>query len=505
MSAQMATFTPNESLTVGGLAEALAGLGAVVEGDRRAAVVDVCHDSRDAKPGAAFVARRGARSDGARHAADAVSRGATLIICEHSDALPIVSAPVLRVNDARLALALAAEAVHGYPSRSLDVVGITGTNGKTTTAWLTQAAIEGAGGRAARLGTLGFDFSGRSESYGLTTPEADDVSRYLARTRDAGGSHFVMEVSSHGLIQRRVDAVRFRVAAFSNLSQDHLDYHSSMEEYGQAKRRLFDELSPLRSVINIDDEFGNALSKEHDSIRVSARGDADVMAQDVELSDVGTSATIWVEGRRMPYRGRLVGAHNLDNVLLTLGIVQALKLDVNGALAALQSCSGVPGRFERCDAVGDDIVVLVDYAHTPEALERALQAARALTSGALHCVFGCGGDRDPEKRAKMGRIAGQNADRIIVTNDNPRSEDPGQIASAIVEGLEPTGRQHEVILDRRRAIETAVLGAACGDVVLIAGKGHEPYQLIAGQVFDFDDRQEARAALVARRSGGARS
>ncbi len=505
MSMAMTIPTLSSNLTAGGLAEILGVAGVLPAGSAGVPISDVCHDSRQVTPGAAFVARRGAHVDGARYVRDAVARGASLVVCERSQELSGVAVPVLYVDDARLALALAAEAVHGYPSHALDVVGITGTNGKTTTAWLTQVALKSIGVAAARLGTLGFDFAGASESFGLTTPEADDVSRYLGRTQAAGGSHFVMEVSSHALSQRRVDGIRFQVAAFSNLSQDHLDYHASMQEYGEAKRRLFAELRPERSVINIDDAFGRQLSRERPSITVSALGPAEIAAHDVELSDSGTRATLSVAGERLAYEGRLVGAHNLDNLLLTLGIVHALELDVAGALEALERCAGVPGRFERCDTPADDIVVLVDYAHTPEALERALDGARALTRGRLHCVFGCGGDRDPDKRAKMGKIAGERADHVIVTNDNPRSEDPELIARAIVAGLAPVSQSYQVCLDRRRAIVRAITNAQAGDLVLIAGKGHEPYQLIGDEVFDFDDREEAGLALYERRRSGGRS
>ncbi|HEY6724261.1 MAG TPA: UDP-N-acetylmuramoyl-L-alanyl-D-glutamate--2,6-diaminopimelate ligase, partial [Polyangiaceae bacterium] len=314
-----------------------------------------------------------------------------------------------------------------------------------------------------------------------------------------GGTHLVMEVSSHALTQARVDALSFAVAAFSNLTQDHLDYHADMDAYGNAKRRLFDELAPRCRVINVDDAFGRELARDFAAITVSSRGPADVCAEDVQLSGSGIVARVRVHGRSLAFASRLVGAHNLDNVLLALGIVEALGLPLEQALAALEHVSGVPGRFERCDEQGDDIRVLVDYAHTPGALERVLQAVSELPHRELVCVFGCGGDRDASKRPEMGAVVGRLATRSIVTNDNPRSEEPARIASAICAGLDSEAADYEVIFDRARAIDRAILGATSGDVVLIAGKGHEPYQIIGDRVLAFDDRSEARRALAQRR------
>lgn len=481
----------------------LASLGARVEGSKDVAVRDVREDSRAISPGDLFVARSGGHFDGARFAADAVRRGALAVIAEEAASLPSLGVPVVRVRDARLALGLAAEAVHRHPTEHLGVVGVTGTNGKTTTAWLAQVAIDGAGGAAARLGTLGYSFANDSVSDSLTTPSADDVSRFAARARDHGASHLVMEVSSIALTQARVEAIAFRVAAFTNLTQDHLDYHGTMEAYGAAKMRLFTELSPAASVINVDDPFGGTLARSAAGrvLRVGKGPDADIRPGDIRIDGSGIHGTVHLPSSQVTLASRLVGSHNFENLLVTLGIVEALGLDVVRAASALSQAPAVPGRLERCDEPGDDVTVLVDYAHTPDALRRVLLAVRALGPGKVHCVFGCGGDRDPDKRPKMGHAVGTLADRATITNDNPRSEDPELIARAIESGLRSANIPYQIILDRRTAIEQAVLAALPGDVVILAGKGHEPYQIVGDRKTAFDDREEARQALVLRRRG----
>jgi UDP-N-acetylmuramoyl-L-alanyl-D-glutamate--2,6-diaminopimelate ligase len=310
-----------------------------------------------------------------------------------------------------------------------------------------------------------------------------------------------MEASSHALVQTRVEALSFAVAAFTNLTQDHLDFHGSMDAYAAAKLRLFTELAPRASVVNVDDAFGETIAKRAAGrvLTVSQHPGADVHARSVSFGPRGISARVVLPSGEVELETRLVGAHNLDNLLLALAIVEALGLDPAPAARGFALAAQVPGRLERCDAPEDDVLVLVDYAHTPDALERALAAARPLTTGTLVCVFGCGGDRDAGKRPKMGDAVGRGADRAIVTNDNPRSEDPRAIADAIVAGLAPHAIPHEVELDRALAIERAIAGASPGDVVLIAGKGHEPYQIVGTERRAFDDRTEARGALARRR------
>ena len=486
---------------VSGLLPVLAVEAPRLLGDGNVRLFGVRQDSRRVEAGDLFVARSGGKVSGASFAEAAVARGAVALIVERGAPLPELSVPMIEVADARRSLALAAEAVYGNPSRDLALVGITGTNGKTTTAWLVERALAGVGANPARLGTVGFAFAGQSADSALTTPEADDISRLAARARDAAGTHFVMEVSSIALTLDRVRALHFKVAAFTNLTQDHLDFHASMAEYAETKALLFTALAPEASVLNVDDPFGAQLvPRAHGRvIRVSKRAGADVYPQQVTVDAKGIRGTIATPSAEVSLDSRLVGQHNLDNLLLALGVLEALGVDLGLAAQALGAAPQVPGRLERCDEAGDDILVLVDYAHTPDALERVLDAVRSMTTGRVRCVFGCGGDRDPQKRPKMGRAVGSRADYAFVTNDNPRSEEPQVIAAAIETGLAQTSGAYEVELDRARAIERAVLSAGSGDVVLIAGKGHEAYQIVGSERHEFDDRVEARRALRLRR------
>lgn len=483
--------------SLGELLRELARVQPRLHGDASVRVTDVRHDSRQVKRGDLFVARSGGKSDGASFAHAAVEKGAAAVMIAQGAGLPDVSVPVLEVSDIRVALAFAAEAVQGHPSRSVDVVGITGTNGKTTTSYLLAHALG-----AARLGTLGYAFRDDVVDSPLTTPEADEISRYLARTRDAGGKHLVMEASSHALTQARVEALRFRAAVFTNLTQDHLDYHQTMEAYAAAKLRLFTELTPGVAVINVDDPEGVRIASLTRSpvVRVSKHDKGDVFPLSVTLESRGISGKIQLLSGPVELESRLVGEHNLDNLLACLAVVDALGLDAAKAAREMAHAPMVPGRLERCDEPGDDLVVLVDYAHTPDALERALVTCRTLARGQVIAVFGCGGDRDPDKRPRMGDAVGRLATRAIVTNDNPRTEDPKKIADAIEKGLSPHGIPYSVELDRALAIEQAILSAKPGDVVLIAGKGHEPYQILRTVKRDFDDRVEARRALAVWRS-----
>jgi UDP-N-acetylmuramoyl-L-alanyl-D-glutamate--2,6-diaminopimelate ligase len=504
MNCAMPRTTSAQGLSIEKLARELGRVGARVFGDETVSVTDVRQDSRRVEPGDLFVARPGGKLDGARFVKEAAERGAVAVLTEHGAPLASVSLPVIRVDDARVALALAAEAVHGYPTRKLRVTGITGTNGKTTTAWLAERAIEAAGGAAARLGTLGYSFRGDVADESLTTPEADDVSRLAHRALSRGASHLVMEVSSIALVQARVDAVTFAVAAFTNLTQDHLDFHGSMGAYAAAKSRLFTELSPGAAVLFTDDPFGAELARRAKGqvITVGRSSGATLRAVEVRVDASGIRARVVFPGGEVVLESRLVGAHNLENLLVALGIVHGLGLDVSRAAVALAAASSAPGRLERCDEPGDDITVVVDYAHTPDALRRVLEAVRALCPGKVHCVFGCGGDRDPDKRPKMGAAVAALADRATITNDNPRSEDPAVIAAAIDLGFVGSDTPYDVVLDRGAAIEQAILSAAPGDLVLVAGKGHEPYQIVGFEKRDLDDRVEAVRALAKRRGCG---
>ncbi|WP_437551128.1 UDP-N-acetylmuramoyl-L-alanyl-D-glutamate--2,6-diaminopimelate ligase [Sorangium sp. So ce367] len=480
-------------------------------------VTGVHLDSRKVGQGDIFVARAGARAHGERFIPEAVARGARAVIVARGSAADTLGAARVEVPDVPLALAQAAAVVYGHPTFTLEVVGITGTNGKTTTAHLVQACIDRCGGQAGIVGTLGYRFGDLDVHASHTSPEADEFARVAAAMVARGATHLVMEVSSIALAAKRVDAVRFRIAVFTNLTQDHLDYHGTMEAYAAAKARLFVDLGPGAAVINVDDPFGRQLVEmlapgglsrptaatlARYSAEVGVGPDAAEIAP-VELahSASGTFIRVRTPVGEVTIRSHLLGAHNASNLLAALGVAYLLGFDVGDAAAALSSPIQVAGRLERCDTPGaDDVIVLVDYAHTPDALARVLASVRALGGGRVLCVFGCGGDRDPLKRPQMGEAVGRAADVAIVTNDNPRSEDPRAIADAILPGL-AAGRARVVVeLDRARAIERAVLDAEPGDVVLIAGKGHEPYQIIGGVTLPFDDRDEARRALAARRA-----
>jgi UDP-N-acetylmuramoyl-L-alanyl-D-glutamate--2,6-diaminopimelate ligase len=488
-------------LSLNELCRALSPLSAEVVGDGNVRVLGVRQDSRAVLPGELFVARRGGRTSGAVHALDAATKGAVALMLERGEPQPATRLPVIVVDDVKRALALAAEAVYGFPSRAIDVVGVTGTNGKTTTSYLIEQGLTAVGARPARLGTLGFAMAGHAFGDTLTTPEADDIARCLLEVQQRSGTHLVMEVSSIALVQERVSGLRFRAAAFTNLTQDHLDFHGTLAAYAEAKAELFTRLSPETSVIHVGDAFGKQLAKRVPSgLLTVGRDEGDVRVKHSQLSARGLRATVVTPKGDCELVSSLVGEHNLENLLVGLGVLLALGHAPFAAAQALSGAPQVPGRLERCDGPDDDVLVAVDYAHTPDALARVLAAVRGLTQGRVLCVFGCGGDRDPGKRAPMGEAVGRGADLAFVTSDNPRSEAPQAIVDAILPGLRQVSASFEVELDRARAIERAVLAARPGDVVLLAGKGHEDYQIVAGEKRHFDDREQARRALASRRA-----
>jgi UDP-N-acetylmuramoyl-L-alanyl-D-glutamate--2,6-diaminopimelate ligase len=508
MMSAVSTGAGARPLSLGELARELP-MATRIEGNPAVRVTGVCHDSRIVGRDELFVARSGEHFDGARFVADAVARGASAVMAAPGSLDPrAVAVPVLFASEPAKALAFAASAVYGHPSFTVDVVGVTGTNGKTTTVHLVRAAIDGALGVPSTgvLGTVGHRYRDWQRPAQHTTPEADEVARVLAAMRDQGATYAAMEVSSHALALDRVVAVRFRVAAFTNLTQDHLDFHGSMQSYGESKAKLFTELGAASAVINVDDPFGLVLAERVKAplVRVSARAVGEAVAEvaprSVTIDARGVRAVVRTPAGDVEIASRLVGAHNLENLLVALGVAHSLELDVARAAAALSAEPGAPGRLERCDAPGDDVLVVVDYAHTPDALTRVLDAVRATTGGKVICVFGCGGDRDPTKRGPMGEAVGRRADVAIVTSDNPRSEPPETIAAAAAAGVRASGQEPIVELDRAAAIERAVLSASAGDAVLIAGKGHEEYQIIAGVSHPFDDREQARRALSLRRA-----
>ncbi|HSL58118.1 MAG TPA: UDP-N-acetylmuramoyl-L-alanyl-D-glutamate--2,6-diaminopimelate ligase [Acidimicrobiales bacterium] len=443
-------------------------------------VTDVHHDSRRVGPGSLFCAVPGATDDGHRHAPEAVAAGAVALLVERPLGLGV---PEIVVADARTAMAPAAATVFGHPSRDLVVVGVTGTNGKTTVTHLVRAALEAGGRRAEVIGTL---------SGARTTPEAPDLQRRLAELVDAGVDAVALEVSSHALALARVDAVVFDVAVFTNLGRDHLDFHGTMEAYFQAKARLFEAGRAARAVVNLDDPYGRLL---RDAAAIPTEGYSLDEAVDLEVRADGCDLT-W-EGERvtLPMGGRF----NAANALAAAHVARALGVDPPAIARGLSTVATVPGRFEAVDA-GQPFRVVVDYAHTPDGLAEALATARDVAGvGRVIVVFGCGGDRDRAKRPAMGEVAARLADRVVLTSDNPRSEDPLAIIEEARQGmLDTSGLVVEP--DRRRAIAIAVDLAAPDDIVLVAGKGHETTQVIGDRVLDLDDRLVARDAII-RRSG----
>jgi len=484
-------------------------IGAPVRGGGDPEIRDVRLDSRQVEPDDLFVAISGAAADGARFVRDAIDRGARAVVWSGDEPLAV---PTLRVPDPRAVVGRLADAVHGRPTERIPVVGITGTNGKTTTSFLVEAAVRSAWGSAARIGTLGTLIGGVEEEGAHTTPEADTVHRLAARALAAGDRALVMEVSSHALAFGRVGGVRLRVAAFTNLTQDHLDFHRDMDDYFEAKRRLFTEHSPAHAVVSIDDAWGRKLAAELRGVRTVSTdlaSTADFRPFDVAFDRDGLRGRVRTPSGEIAIASPLVGRHNLQNVLVALATADALGIDLAVAARGIGSVACVPGRLEPAKAP-PDVRVFVDYSHTPDALARALEALRPLTPGRLLCVFGCGGDRDRTKRAPMGEAAARGADIAIATTDNPRTEDPLAILGDIRPGLVEPGRPEvpaqrlggahdgvHVEADRRAAIALAVSVAQPGDVVLLAGKGHETYQIVGTTKHPFDDRVEAAAVTDA--------
>jgi UDP-N-acetylmuramoyl-L-alanyl-D-glutamate--2,6-diaminopimelate ligase len=471
-----------------------------------ATVRGLTDDSRRVTAGCCFVAVRGLRVDGHRFIGQAVERGATAIVAEAPDPLPGGTVGRILVPDTRSALPRLADVYYGHPSRALRVIGITGTNGKTTTSYFCEALLRARGLETGLIGTIEYAIRGRARPAGQTTPEALELQGLLAEMVAAGVGGVAMEVSSHALELRRVDAVAFDVAVFTNLTQDHLDFHGTMERYAAAKARLFFELlggggkPGATAVLNADDPVG---------ARWAARLPRPVLTFGLGPGHALRPLTVAAEahGIRLEaatpvgpvlVHSRLIGEHNVMNLLGAVGVGVALGLSADAIGTALARVTAVPGRFERVEA-GQDFLVVVDYAHTPDALRRVLETARRLTPGRLGVVFGAGGDRDRGKRPLMGRVAATLADRIWLTSDNPRSEDPVAIIEEVAAGVVPPPRDgYTKHPDRREAIHAALAWARRADTVVIAGKGHETYQIVAGQVLPFDDRLVAREFLTAR-------
>lgn len=489
------------------LAELVRGLGPteLTASAAKTPVSDVCFDSRAVVPGSLFIAIQGHSADGHAHAAAAVAAGAVAVVAER----PVdVDAPVVLVESSREALATIAGRFHNHPSQEVRVVGITGTNGKTTTSFLLRHILRTLGERPSMLGTVTNEIAGVEQVSTQTTPDPLTFQRSLAETRRAGARTLVAEVSSHALDQARVAGVRFQVGVFTNLSQDHLDYHGSLENYMAAKQRLFEMLPEDGiAVLNGADPVSirYARSTRAEVVRFGFKRRDELCAEVARQSLEGSELCLWRHDRPHRLMLPLIGRHNIENALAALLAAEGLGYSIAEAAQALASTPGVPGRLERVSAPGE-AAVLVDYAHTPDALDRVLATLRPLTRGRLHVVFGCGGDRDRGKRPQMGAAVARWADSIVLTSDNPRSEDPSAIADDVKPGF---GRhRYSVVLDRREAIAAAIARARPKDLVLIAGKGHESGQSAGGIVRPFDDRVVARELLGGRAAAsrsGARS
>ncbi|MCA9254062.1 MAG: UDP-N-acetylmuramoyl-L-alanyl-D-glutamate--2,6-diaminopimelate ligase [Phycisphaerales bacterium] len=479
------------------------GLGvapAAITGDDRL-IKDICLDSRLAGPDSAFVAVQGARQDGLRFAEDAVRRGAVAVVAERE--LEGLTQPTqARVDDARAAASRLAATLYGLveaQAAGYRLAGVTGTNGKSTIAYMVRAVMGAANRPCAMLGTIQYDVVSETLAAPLTTPDAVSLVRYLMRAHAAGARDGVLEVSSHSLEQRRTAGLRFSAAVFSNLTQDHLDYHGTLEAYLAAKRRLFESLdSAATAIVNADDPQADAILEGCRArvLRFGFAETADLRARITQSDLDGSRFVISFNGRDVDFETPLVGRHNVSNALAAIGVGLSLDVDIAEIHTAIKSLKNVPGRLQRVDTGELGFTILVDYAHTDDALRNVLVALRKPTTGRLFCVFGCGGDRDKSKRPRMARAVAQCADRFVITSDNPRSEDPGAIIRDIETGLTPDDVSRcDVEPDRAKAIALAISQLRPGDALIIAGKGHEDYQILGSDRIHFDDCEVAADAV----------
>jgi len=486
-------------------------------GDLQSEVLAITEDSRAARPGSVFVAIQGVQQDGHTFVNQAFAQGATAVVVEEgcfqapSAETSSTGSALIQVNNSRKALGLMASQLYGNPSRHLKMVGVTGTNGKTTVTHLAKSLLEAQGHRVGLLGTVGYVYGNERREASHTTPAPVQLQEMLGEMVRVGTDVGVLEVSSHALELDRVAGCEFDIVVFTNLTQDHLDFHHTMERYFQSKLHLFTDYvvgghksGPKRALVNADDPWAPLIIQQC-PIPIWTFGihsKADIQAEAVQLSMDGTQFVVNSPLGRMAITSQLVGEHNVSNMLAAIGIGLEMGMAPSRIEQALRSVSNVPGRFERIQE-GQDFTVVVDYAHTDDALQRLLEAAQTIKQGRIITVFGCGGDRDPGKRSKMGQVAVSKSDLVIVTSDNPRTEDPHAILADIEKGIEilPPGERcsYQTISDRARAIQVAIEAANSGDLVLIAGKGHEDYQILGTQKIHFDDREEARKAIRQRR------
>lgn len=472
-------------------------------GDLDGEIASVTADSRLASAGALFVALPGFKTDGARFIDSAVGKGAAAVVSESIGMPSDSAASFVEVDDARAALALIAANFYGRPAAKLSLVGVTGTSGKTTTTKMIESIFDAAGEPVGLIGTIEYRAGDERLVADRTTPDAVVLQQWFAKMVDAGVRHGVMEVSSHALALKRTHGIRFAAAVFTNLSQDHFDFHKGFEDYFAAKRILFDQIDHARktAIVNIDDDYGRRLANELGDCVVTFGRDssADIHSLDgFEVSVRGLHGFVRTPAGEVSVASHLLGAPNLYNWLGAIGAAQAVGIDIDTIEAGIRNLGVVRGRFEYVDNE-DGPTVIVDYAHKPDAMEKLLHAVRDLAAGRrVVLLFGCGGDRDKDKRAKMGAIAARLADQIVLTSDNPRGERPEAILDDIEGGMSEA-KNYERVTDRREAIDRIIGQASDDDVIVIAGKGHESYQVVGDQVIHFDDREEAERALKSRR------
>jgi UDP-N-acetylmuramoyl-L-alanyl-D-glutamate--2,6-diaminopimelate ligase len=469
-------------------------------------IAAIAYDSRKVQPGTLFVAIHGEKTDGNQFVSDAVTRGAVAILSEQPKpaALP-AEFPWIEVANARKALAISGANYFSRPAEVLKLIGVTGTNGKTTISYLVDSILRAAGCEVGLLGTIGYRLVRETRPAPNTTPESLDLQRLLAEIVQAGGTHAVLEASSHALAMDRLWGCPFAVAIFTNLTRDHLDYHKTLEDYFLAKRRLFEgtgAAAPAAAVINRDDEYGQRLAGlAARTLTYGIEPGADVSARRPAISLDGIEFMAETPAGKIEIRSKLVGRPNVYNILAAVGAGVALGLPKDVISAGITQLAAVPGRFERID-VGQPFLVVVDYAHTDDALRNLLATARGLNpEGRIITLFGCGGDRDRTKRPLMGEAAGHASDIVVLTSDNPRSEDPLLIINDVIVGVQRTKARLLVEVDRQKAIERALDEARSGDIVLLAGKGHETYQILRDKTIEFDDRAVARRVLANRGYG----
>ncbi len=465
------------------------------------------YDSKKIKKGSIFVAIKGFERDGTDFIDEAIEKGAVGVVVEGEITKKNKStksfllnkkgeiAASISVEDSRKALASLSANFYNYPSRELDVIGITGTNGKTTVSYLIESILQTAGKKTGVVGTINYRFGGREISASQTTPESLDLQKMFREMVDNKIGYCVLEVSSHSLALNRVYETDFKIGVFTNLTQDHLDFHHTKEDYFSAKEKLFREYNLKKAVINMDDSYGKIIMKNTsaETITVSINGKGDVQARNIEATIKGTKFTAHTPKGEVKIVSSLIGHHNVYNILSAIGVALAFDFSLEEIKKGIRSLHDIPGRSQRVDE-GQDFIVLIDYAHTDDALKNTIKTARALTKKRIITVFGCGGNRDKDKRPKMGEISGAYSDYTIITSDNPRNEDPAFITGAIEKGIKKVAdnQQYCIVLDRRKAIEKAINIAEKKDIVIIAGKGHERYQISGGHRTHFDDCETAK-------------